>query len=227
MASTPKDAIPTKANLERKPQAIVVQQFLTGNAADKVAALEFEWFETDTGRIAYYDEIVVWSRQDVDAHGDVLYAWAEVTDTATMTLGRIAAAGKSKEWEAAAIKAIKADPLIALIAQPDDVAKKAAPRVKAGVKATIKPRKASAAAGALKGPVEATDATPVVKPKIVRKRLEATATAPAPSADASDKRAAALKARLAAKKAEAAPEVTADAENIADVDASVVGPKTD
>lgn len=226
----PKAVIPTKANLERKPQAIVIQQFLSGALADQVAALEFEWFESDAGRIAYWDELTTWAPADVTANGDVLYAWAEVLDTATMKIGRVTAAGKSKEWEAAAVKAIKANPLVALIA-PEESAKKAddkgASTGKNTSKGKVKPRKASAAAAVVKGNIAESDETPQPKARVARKKnaVASTEDKSAPAATGSKARQEALKKRLAEKKAEggASPEAsTSEGKG-----ASVVGPKTD
>ena len=205
--TSPKSAIPTKANLESKPQAIVIRQFLSGALADTVAALEFEWFETDAGRIAYYDELTTWAPADVTAKGDVLYAWAEVLDTATMKVGRVGAAGKSPEWEQAAVAEIVASPGIALVA-PDEglpAAKtvRATSTGKTAKKGAVKPRKASAAAAVVKGEVAVSAATPTPKVRVPRKTAPAAAVPAAPEAGGADARKV-LKARLAAKKAEVA-----------------------
>ena len=195
---------PTQAALVKKPAAVIIQQFKV-EAPEKVALLDFEWFENDDAEREWFDVACAWAREDVNTHGDVFYVYAEVTDTAAMTLGNVMAYGPDGGWETSAVKAVQDDPQV-LVAPPVVVRP---PKPTPGAK--VKGRAPSAAKKAVKGPVEETAQTPVPKQRVIRKKVVAD---PKPIVNGSEKRATALKARLSARKAAeakaAAPAVMED-----------------
>lgn len=217
-------ATPTKAALERKPQAVVMQQFVSDHP-NTVHTLSFEWFETDKGRIEWYDETAIWMDADVTQNGDIFYTITEVLDTSAMTLGRVQAYGPNDTWVGESVASVTAD-TTTLVAPA--AAKRVAP--KATPKAKIKGRAPSSAASAVKGPVEA-GTEPKVKAKVVRKKIVAPQTGdevkivPPVAPTGAEKRAAALKERLAQKQAEGGSnKITAEDQIAVDKIAGIVQP---
>lgn len=237
---------PTSTALAKKPQAVVIQQFLSRDPL-VIVLRDFEWFESDSARDEWFAYSIAWAVDDVNDHGDVFYVFAEVTDTTTtpLTLGKVEAQGADGEWESNAVKAVQDDPqtLLAPVVVKATAKTKAAavppssPKPKGTAK--VKARAASAAAAVVKG--ETPDTTPVVKSKTVRVRKNAAAPPEAPTVPVAptggDKRAAALKKRLAEKQAQggtkrvtAADQEAVDLE-VADMEAhskepALVGPST-
>jgi len=101
---------PTEKAVKRRPQAIVFHAW-DSDDLDTLADADFEWFETDANRAAYFEETHAWSVQShKDENGLVCYLTAEITDTATMTLGRVRVVPQTKEMKAKA-QAVRDDPL--------------------------------------------------------------------------------------------------------------------
>lgn len=192
---------PTEKAIKRKPMAVVMltteRSSLTDDGLNVVVpaqGYDFEWFETEKGREKFFDQVTDFNVEDAKAHDDFAYITAVVTDTATMTLGRVEAAPsnpKMTKWK----NAIKKDPSL-LIAPVVKAAEKKAV-VKAPRKAT--PKKATAVKGA--PTPKATRAKPTV-----RKGADAKAETPTVKA-------AGLRKKLAAKKGTTQAEAEVEALN--------------
>lgn len=215
--------LPTKTALEMHPRAVIILA-VDLSVPDKVAAYDFEWFDTPQGVADYLPMIGEWAAHDVKAHIDGAHIVVPVKDTADMTVEAVAVfvpdavPQEAKDAVHALASRIQADPSLAVA----PVAVVRAPRKKAAAPAqapqgggVVAPKKAEvkkgrgkgAAAAAIQGSAvpAAEDAAPPAPKKRVRK-------APAKQEAAGDTRqpvlkgearAEALKARLDARKKEA------------------------
>lgn len=179
---------PTAEALAKHPLAIVI---LTANLLKpEIIDFDFEWFDFKSGVVDclddYWTSLSKWTSDDFRDNKDAYTLIAEVTDTSTMTLGRVDVIGFKDpndtypaEWEAK----VKADPTLLLV--KGSVKAATAPRVKP----KVRPKAPSTAAQAIKGaaktaPVE--DKAEALKAKLAAKRAARKAEAPAdePKAEA-------------------------------------------
>lgn len=189
---------PTERALKRKPQAIVHLAWEKDSTSSTPGDRDHEWFETDEGRIEFYDYCVEWNTKDVaDNEGDIWYLIAEVNDTkaSPMVLGRVSSQ-PDNEFMAERVAEIVKDP--SLLVSPTAVKPPSGPKV------TKAKGKTGAAA---KAGVQPAEEGSVPTPKTVRRPQKAEGAASGPKGVAVPK-AATLKKRLEEKKAENAASKT-------------------
>ena len=188
---------PTKRALIRKPQAIVLMTWSKeASPQTKPGDWDFEWFETDKGRGDYFAAVCQWNSDDVKDHGDLLFLTAEVLDTESMKLGRVAVHPNDDDGLKAVLKAVKDDPEN-LIAPSPQRSESTAAKPKANA---VKAKKPSKAANAAKKGAKG-EGAPEVKSKKVRKPIKVEPTTDDTDQAAPEPKAAALKKRLAEKNA--------------------------
>lgn len=157
-------ARPTERALKRKPMAVILLTTLRKDVPNiPPAGREFEWFTTEDGMRTFFDQNVAFHKEDTDSHDDMAYMSLEVTDTSTMTLGRVDVKPETKEmedWRAA----VEADITLAFtpVKAPEET-------TEGDEKKKVRPRRKSSAAAAMKKQDDAPD----TKAAALKKRLEA------------------------------------------------------
>ena len=172
---------PTKTGLAKHPRAVVI---LSAPMSDREAVVhDFEWFDTDEGVATFMQDALTWATEDLRDNGDMQHLIAEVKETKfPPTVGDVHVVSGNAD-EAAKWKAkIEADTTLLV----SETAPRGSKATTTKVKPKVKPRRPSAAAAVLKAGGEAKPSDDAAKAK-------------------ADKQAA-LKARLAAKKAGAIPQ---------------------
>lgn len=191
---------PTAAALAKHPRAVVILSAFADEP--ELRELDFEWFDNESAVAKYLDESRQWADEVCQTEGDMIHVIASLTDTISPpTIGEITVHTPGTE------EAIKAGDVLrqqviedtTLLVQP--TAPKTSKAAKPKVKPKVKGRAASPAAAAIKAAIEE-------EPKKRRRPAKDAEAVPSPRATA------ALKARLAAKKAAAAdaPEPEPEAE---------------
>lgn len=161
-------AKPTERAIKRKPMAVIMLTTLRKDVPEvPPAGKDFEWFDTEQGRKQFFTQVHDFNVQDAKDHDDMAYLTVEITDTATMKVGRIEVAPSTEatdEW----LKAVKADITKALtpIKEPSSEG--------SSEKKVVRPRRKSTAAQAVHK-----DDEPNAKAARLKERLAAKKTAPA------------------------------------------------
>lgn len=188
---------PTLTAVRKKPKAVIIHAYLATNPGED-PEYDFEGFDgteaKENGLDEFWTYITEWNEQDVaDNSGDLWHLTVEVTDTSdSLTLGRVHIVPDNEEMQKVRDKVLADPPTLLAKAAPKGSVKKAEP----SKKATVRGRKPSAAAAAIKG--GEVPAVAEEKPKTVRK--VAAKSGPRGVVPEGTGRAAELKKRLAEKK---------------------------
>ena len=133
-------AKPTERAIKRKPQAVILLETLTESVPEVPEdGRDFEWFTSTDAAGEFFDQFTRFIESDTSEHGDVAYLAAEVTDTSSMTLGRVKVAPENDETAKWA-ESIKADVTSVFIQ----------PATKEKPKAKVRPKARNAAAAEAK-----------------------------------------------------------------------------
>lgn len=91
-------AKPTERAMKRKPHAVILLETLTSDVPEVPEdGRDFEWFNSLEATSEFFDQVTEFHTKDAEEHGDLSYMTIEVTDTATMTLGRVEVAPDNEE----------------------------------------------------------------------------------------------------------------------------------
>lgn len=187
-------AKPTERALKRKPMAVILLTTLrkdVPNVPDGAGGREFEWFETREGVKTYFDQNVEYHKSDTKDHDDMAYMAIEILDTATMKLGRVDVRPQTDETKAWMAE-IKAD--ITKAFQPV----KEVTETKDSGQKVVRPRRKSAAAGAVQKDASKTKAARLKERLAAKQEPKGTGDKP-PARKAPAKKAAAKKVSPAAE----------------------------
>lgn len=139
-------AKPTERSLKRKPMAVILLTCERGKVPEvPPEGREFEWFTSEDGRKTYFDKNAAWHKEDTEKHDDMAYLAVEITDTATMKVGRIDAQPADNDEVKAWAAAVKKDITLAFtpVKPTESKSEEAAKKV-------VRPRRKSTAAAAVK-----------------------------------------------------------------------------